>query len=411
MVSFCSRLDSNWESFMSLSSRSVRPAPCCCMKHCMLCNVVITMSRLLPLRQWPTIMALSSSIVSQAAVSVIGASAAQLLPPLTPSYHKFHDTPNTLEIDAAFDMLPNSGSNDAILNRLQQLANAYPAFVTMTTTQKLFGVDGQDSYALIIQDKQDHRHNTDFSAQLELVDITSDWEDVVDWFRHSIYSDDASASDAVAASKDEETAKEEEEEAVPSATTTHGDIILSASTIGTDKVFGLAEVMLKAANCESTDDDGNHDVNSNVNNNFLSDRHLQCRTDLNGQGVSTQDVEWLAHLVFTRRTILLPSSATQGDDTVPHHHGSTLSVLWLVVAACVGLLLTVAFMMVLTVRRKHRNRIWLEDEAERRVALVADNYEYYESPLLQKDFKSELTSFDEVLTVQLIEPSHKVILV
>jgi len=66
-------------------------------------------------------------------------------------------------------------------------------------------------------------------------------------------------------------------------------------------------------------------------------------------------------------------------------------------------------MTVLTAKRKHRNRIWLEEEAKRRVAVLTDNDDYYES--LLKDFTSELTSFDEELTVQLIEPSHNVIVV
>ena len=331
-------------------------------------------------------------------VASIRASAPQL-PPLTPSYHKF----DPQKIDAAFGMLPSTssggsgGSSDAILNRLHQLADAYPAFVTLTTTQKLVGVDGQHhSYALIIQDKQgtqdkqDHRRIDVSSTQFKLVESTSNLKDVVDWFLHSVHNDDVSSSDA-AASTNEETTKEE---AVSST-----DIILSAAKIGSDKVVGLAEVMLQAANCESAA--GSHDDNSNAD--FLSDRRLKCRTDLKDEGVSFKDVEWLAHLVFTRRTIILPSAATQGG-TVPHH--GRLGVLWLV--ACVGLLLTVAFMAVLTVRRKHRNRI-LEEEAKRRVAVVDDKYEYYEN--LQRDFTSELTSFDEELTVQLIEPSHSVILV
>ena len=332
---------------------------------------------------------MASLFLPSIVAAVIGESAQ--LPPLTPSYHKFNDAINTID--------PNSGgaSSDAILNRLQQLADAYPAFVTLTTTQKLFGVDGEDSYALIIQDKQGTQNKqdptrTDVSAQLELVESTSNLKDVVDWFRHSVHSDDVSSSDVVASRA------HDEEAAVPSTITTYGDIILSAATIGTDKVVGLAEVMLKAAHCESVDD--SHDGNSNVN--FLSDRRLQCRTDLRSQGVGTKDVEWLAHLVFTRRTIIL-SAATQGD-IAPHHS----LVVWLVVA-CVGLLLTVALMTVLTAKRKHRNRIWLEEEAKRRVAVLTDNDDYYES--LLKDFTSELTSFDEELTVQLIEPSHNVIVV
>ena len=342
--------------------------------------------RLLSLQQWPIIMAFAQ------AASDRTSSAQQL--PLTPSFHKFHD--------AAFELLPSRSGSDAILNRLQQLANAYPTYVTLTTTQKLFGLDDgqqQHSYAVIIQDKQatqdiqDHRR-TDVSsfAQLELVESTSNnMKDVVDWFHHSIQNDYASASDGAASTK--------EEEAVPSTTTTHADIILNAATIGSDKVIGLAEVMLQAANCESVND--SHD-GGNSNANFLSDRRLQCRNNLKDAGVGSKDVELLANVVFTLRTIILSSAATHGS-AAPHH--GSLSLLWLVVA-CVGLFLAVAFMAVLTLKRKHRGRIWLEEEAKRRVVEVD-----YSSDFIQKDFTRELTSFDEELTVQLIEPSHNVILV
>ena len=345
--------------------------------------------RLLSLQQWPIIMTFA-----QAART----SSAQQLP-LTPSFHKFHD--------AAFELLPSSsGGSDAILNRLQQLADAYPTYVTLTTTQKLYGLDDgqqQHSYAVIIQDKQatqdiqDHkRTDVSSSAQLELVESTSNnIKDVVDWFHHSIQNDDANASDGAASTK-------EEEEAVPSTTTTHADIILNAATIGSDKVIGLAEVMLQAANCESVK--GSHDGGNSNAINFLSDRRLQCRNNLKDAGVGSKDVEWLANVVFTRRTIILSSAATHGGDAPHHHHGS-LSLLWLGVA-CVGLFLTVAFMTVLTLKRKHRGRIWLEEEAKRQVAEVD-----YSSDFIQKDFTRELFSFDEELTVQLIEPSHNVILV
>lgn len=355
----------------------------------MLYNVTTMKQRLLSLQQWPIIMAFAQ------AASDRTSSAQQL--PLTPSFHKFHD--------AAFELLPSRSGSDAILNRLQQLANAYPTYVTLTTTQKLFGLDDgqqQHSYAVIIQDKQatqdiqDHKR-TDVSsfAQLELVESTSNnIKDVVDWFHHSIQNDDASASDGAASTK------EEEEEAVPSTTTTHADIILNAATIGSDEAIGLAEVMLQAANCESVKD--SHDGGNSNANNFLSDRRLQCRNNLKDAGVGSKDVEWLANVVFTRRTIILPSAPTHGG-AAPHH--GSLSLLWLVVA-CVGLFLTVAFMTVLTLKRKHRGRVWLEEEAKRRVTEVD-----YGNDFIQKDFTSELTSFDEELTVQLIEPSHNVILV
>ena len=329
---------------------------------------------------------------------------------LTPSYHKFQDEPSTRSVDdSTFDnSLSSSSSNsDAILNRLQQLADAYPTYVTLTTTQDLFGEGGQQqhSYALIIQDKQRGRLHNDavddvsFTSHFVGTDNMS-FKDAVDWLHASIPTEGGNE-------------QEEKEAASQLPTTTHGDIILSAETLGSDKVFGLASVMLESANCESIPLSGSVDDSNDKTNYYLStvttDRRLQCRTDLNDRGVSTKDVEWLANLVFTRRTIVLPSAAAATPE--PHHHHGSFNLPWLVVACASLLLLTVTLLTLILVRRKkeQRNRIWLEEEAKRQIAEVDDNYEYYES--LRKDFTSELTSFDEELTVQLIEPSHNVVLV
>ena len=327
---------------------------------------------------------------------------------LTPSYHKFHDEPSTRSVDDS-----SSSNSDAVLNRLHQLADTYPNYVTLTTTQDLFGEGGQQqhSYALIIQDKQrGHRHNdavdVSFTSQFVGTDNMS-FKDAVDWFHASVDTD----SDTIPTEGGNEQ-KEKETAASQPTTTTDGDIILSVETLGSDKVFGLASVMLESANCESIPSSGSVD-DSNDKTNYLAsaiaDRRLQCRTDLEDQGVSTKDVEWLANLVFTRRTIVLPSATAATPE--PHHHHGSFNLPWLVVA-CVSLLfLTATLLTLIMVRRKkkHRNRIWLEEEAKRQIAEKDDNYEYYES--LRKDFTSELTSFDEELMVQLIEPSHNVVLV
>jgi len=333
---------------------------------------------------------------------------------LTPSYHKFDDEPSTRSV---YDS--SSSSGDAILNRLHLLADTYPTYVTLTTTQDLFGEGGQQqqqqqhSYALIIQDKQRGRRHNDavddvsITSQLLRTDNMS-FKDAVDWFHTSVDT----GSDTIPTEGGNE---QEEKEAVSQLpTTTHGDIILSAETLGSDKVFGLASVMLESANCESITSSGLDDSSDKTDylSSVTSDRHLQCHADFNDRGASTKDVEWLANLVFTRRTIVLPSAAAATPAApVSHHHHGSFNLSWLV-AACVSLLLlTAALLTLIMVRRKkkERNRIWLEEEAKRQIAEVDDNYEYYES--LRKDFTSELTSFDEELTVQLIEPSHNVVLV
>mmetsp|Transcript_11219 Transcript_11219/g.17128 ORF Transcript_11219/g.17128 Transcript_11219/m.17128 type:complete len:119 (+) Transcript_11219:635-991(+) len=63
--------------------------------------------------------------------------------------------------------------------------------------------------------------------------------------------------------------------------------------------------MLQAANCESTND--NYDNNSI--NNFISDRRLRYCNDFREVGIDSKAVEWLANVVFTRRTIIIPSAA------------------------------------------------------------------------------------------------------
>lgn len=348
---------------------------------------VTIMSRLF-FQQLPIIMALT--IAAPAACDKMSSNQ---LPSNNPSYHKFLDT--------AFKMLPNSNSNadDALLNRLQKLADTYPTYVTLTTAQKLFNVDGQQqSYALIIQDKQTTQNIPDFKrtvispTQLELVESSSNIRDVVNWFYHFIQNDDASVSGVT--STKEETAQEEEE--VSSTTTARRDIILSAAIIGRDELIRLAEMMLQAADCESTN--ANHDVNST---NFISDGRLRCRNEFREVGIDSKFVEWLADVVFTRRTIILPSAAIQ-DSSAPYH--GRLNLLWVVVA-CVSLLLTVTIMTVSRLKRKRRSRIWLEVEANRRIV------EDIMTEPFQADFTRELTSFDEELTVQLIEPSRSVVLV
>ena len=343
---------------------------------------------------------------------------------LTPSYHKFHDEPNTRSADeSTFDNSFSSSSSsngDTILNRLHQLADTYPTYVTLTTTQDLFGEGGQQqhSYALIIQDKQRGRLHNDavddvsFTSRFVGTDNMS-FKDAVDWFHASVDT----GSDTIPTEGGIEQEEKEAASQPPTTAAADGDIILSAETLGSDKVFGLASVMLESANCESIPSSGSVDDSNDKTNYYLSsvttDRRLQCRTDLNDRGVSTKDVEWLANLVFTRRTIVLPSAAAAATPAapVPHHHHGSFNLPWLVVACVSLLLLTVTLLTLIMVRRKkkQRNRIWLEEEAKRQIAEVDDNYEYYES--LRKDFTSELTSFDEELTVQLIEPSHNVVLV
>lgn len=347
------------------------------------------MSRLF-FQQLPIIMALT--IAAPAASDKMSSNQ---LPSNNLTYHKFLET--------GFEMLPNSNADDALLNRLQKLVDAYPTYVTLATAENLFNVDGQQqSYALIIEEKQAAQDIPDFertdtsstqlATHLELKESSSNIRDVVSWFYHFIENDDVSVSGAT--STKEETAQEEEE--VSSTTTAHRDIILSAANVGRDELIGLAEVMLQAANCESTN--ANYGNNGSID--FISDRHLRCRSDFREAGIDSKVVEWLANVVFTRRTIILPSAATQ-DSTALHH--SRLHLFWLVVA-CVSLLLTVTIMTVSRLKRKHRSRLWLEVEANRRVA-----EEIITEPF-QADFTRELTSFDEELTVQLIEPSRSVIL-
>lgn len=366
---------------------------------------------------WPIITAL---ILILARTISFSAGQHNTLFSLTPSYHKFHDEPSTRSVDdSTFDNRLSSSSisySDAMLNRLHLLADTYPNYVTLTTTQDLFGEGQQQqqqhSYALIIQDKQQGRRHNDavddvlFTSQFVGTNNMS-FKDAVDWFHASVGTD----SDTIPTEGGNE--QEEKETAASQPTTnTDGDIILSAEILGSDKVFGLASVMLESANCESIPSSGSVD-DSNDKTNYLAsaiaDHRLRCRTHLEDQGVSTKDVEWLANLVFTRRTIVLPPTAAATP--VPHHHHGSFNLPWLVVACVSLLLLTATLLTLIMVRRKkkHRNRIWLEEEAKRQIAEVDDNYEYYES--LRKDFTSELTSFDEELTVQLIEPSHNVVLV
>ena len=377
----------------------------------------ITMVRLLSLP------IASVCIVAQAAITIKTSVASPL-----------QDSPNTIDTSSSHGLPSTRIRNDAILNHLKRLADGYPTFVTVTTTQKLFGVgDGLYSYALIIQDKQggaleneDHQqHNKGISSSTQLLQPQIA-KDAIKWFRHSIHDDDStrSVTDQSNRPTKEGIGKEEGKE-VPTIAG-HGDIILSAATLGAEKVVGLADLMLEAAKCKLSSSSVANDrrksidgvsgnsndavgISNNNANYILStfDCHPQCLANLHDRGVSTKDMEWLAYLVFTRKTIVLVGR-TGGDTVSPHSpHAGRFNVFWLVVA-CVGLLLTVAFISALSVRRrKHRTRMWLEEEAQRRVARV-DNSHVYCS---RKDVTSDLTSFDEELVVQLIQPSYNLILV
>ena len=320
-------------------------------------------------------------------------------------YHKFHTQHTSGTKASSDDIMPSSRDDNYVLNRLQQLVDSYPAYVTLTSTQKLFGDDERDSYALIIQDKQAFQDAQDQSRKDDVsfeqsksrdeVESGSNINDALHWLHQSVLEDDTVVT-GTAASTQEDTASEK---VVSSNTTALEDIILSSADIGDDNVIGLAKLMLKSASCEFMDDD--HNINSsyidNSNVDFKSDLRLQCRNNLKDEGVDSQDIKWLANLVLTRRTIILPTARAHG--------GGGMNLPFIVVA-CISLLAVLVSMTFLISKRTHRSRIWVEEEAKRQIAEVNTNCD-----CVQKSYTRELTSFDEELTVQLIEPSHSVVLV
>ncbi|KAL7433171.1 hypothetical protein ACHAXM_003516 [Skeletonema potamos] len=229
-----------------------------------------------------------------------------------------------------YEILPSP----ALLHRLLYLSKAYPNFCTLTTTQEWFGLPrageegdcsfddmyaasaaaaatasgkGCNNYVLIIHDKEAYPNDPD--VQLD-------------------------ANFPLQQQQDEQQQEEAGWKFIP-------DVFLSGSVHGNERVgptslVEMSELLLESASCESlprmklkptsntNDDDAAADTNGQQmllnNNKKLTQEQwnqelsnaLSCRQSLTDRGIPSPLRQWLARLVSTRRTVIIPTANALG---------------------------------------------------------------------------------------------------
>eukprot|EP00804_Cyclotella_cryptica_P001296 CCRYP_017910-RA/>CCRYP_017910-RA protein AED:0.11 eAED:0.17 QI:0/0/0/1/0/0.33/3/0/709 len=215
--------------------------------------------------------------------------------PVATSYQSAIETPpiQGTNLDDSYQIL----TSRQILSRLQSLAQTYPAFVTLTTTQEWFGLeragqvgdcefdvdyDGQTTagcnvYVLVIHDKLAYPDDGDImpgtsgNGNSSSVNHTSydTYEQSSGWR----YIPDVFLSGAV-----------------------HGN-----ERVGPTTLVELAELLLEAGHCES--------LPRNQSTAALAEA-FKCRAALKNRGISSSDRRWLARLVATR--LIIPTANALG---------------------------------------------------------------------------------------------------
>jgi len=215
---------------------------------------------------------------------------------------------------------------------MQNLAVTYPAFVTLTTTQEWFGLPraghesdclfdknypvsgtGCNNYVLIIQDKAAYPEDPDVALDRDNVD-------------HYLNLEESSSLG------DNNNNHNSGWKHIP-------DVFLSGAVHGNERVgptslLEMTELLLGAAHCESLPrmrHKPSDDVASNNNNTTLSSENANpqktqeeedwkrelfdaqnCRLTLEGEGIHPHHRRWLARLVSSRRTIVIPTANALG---------------------------------------------------------------------------------------------------
>ncbi|KAL7460861.1 hypothetical protein ACHAXS_001297, partial [Conticribra weissflogii] len=199
--------------------------------------------------------------------------------------------------DEPYELLPAP----ALLSRLLSLSADYPSFVTLTTAQERFGLpragtssdcphdaalypsshgDGCNVYVLIVHDKEAHPDDSDVrsgDASLEDGDAKSGWKYIPDVFLSG---------------------------------SVHGD-----ERVGPTAILEAVELLVESAHCESLprrrrgDQRDFHD-DPDREDELVAAR--SCRRSLADRGVSPPLRRWLARLVATRRTVVVPTANALG---------------------------------------------------------------------------------------------------
>lgn len=214
-----------------------------------------------------------------------------------------------------YEILPSS----AILERLQQLVADYPTFATLTTTQEWFGLPraGSDSdcpfdtnykvhgkgcnnYVLIIQDKESYPDD----PNVQTLSNTDNYYNL----NNGHFQQPPGPSGEYEKSGWKH---------VP-------DVFLSGSVHGNERVgptslLEMSELLVEAAYCESlprmrykpTTDEDDEEATKRWQQELTSAQ--TCRQSLEAEkGIPSPYRQWLARLVSTRRTIVIPTANALG---------------------------------------------------------------------------------------------------
>jgi len=223
-------------------------------------------------------------------------------------------------------------TSEELFGRLRNLVTNYPTFATLTTTQEWFGLpragnqndckfdteysgpsgEGCNNYVLIIQDKDAYPDDSDLQQLESRSDYYLSKED--GWFNPANTKYDA------------ETHQKSGWKYLP-------DVFLSGAVHGNERVgptalMEMAELLLEAAYCESLPrtryrpQPGStrkplHDSNGEeVPLEYQWKEEVMtgkmCRDGLVERGVTAPNRQWLARLVSTRRTVIIPTANALG---------------------------------------------------------------------------------------------------
>jgi len=256
--------------------------------------------------------------------------------PTTQSQHRRSRRQQARPKEDRYEILPSS----EILARMQALVDEYPAFATLTTTQEWFGLPraggesdctfdtnyevhgkGCNNYVLIIQDKEAYPDDPD-------VQLSSSSDDAVRYL---------DLEDGYFANEDGHAGERSGWKHVP-------DVFLSGAVHGNERVgptslLEMSELMVEAAHCESLPrmrykpgategGGGGIGAQSATNPNATSSsgpsseddeaweaelaRSRTCRASLSERGATPPYRRWLARLVSTRRSIVIPTANALG---------------------------------------------------------------------------------------------------
>ncbi|KAL3769563.1 hypothetical protein ACHAWU_005515 [Discostella pseudostelligera] len=233
-----------------------------------------------------------------------------------PDHRRHIDRQAQQQMDEQYEILPSS----EILARLQKLVATYPTFATLTTTQEWFGLPragndadcpfdanykvhgrGCNNYVLIIHDKEAYPDDSDLKV-----------------------ADEEAAKYYLNLEEGYFNQPNLEGENARSGWKFIPDVFLSGSVHGNERVgptslLEMSELMVESAYCESLPRMRFKPSTSSVDKEAIQFWEAElasaqsCRQDLaKNKGVPSPYRQWLARLVSTRRTIVIPTANALG---------------------------------------------------------------------------------------------------